>query len=263
MQTGIYYWFGFPIPNRERLKLIASAGFENVFIWWADQYADIDGLKEMLPELARNAGLYVENIHTDFESANLLWLDKPGWEDLMGGYMASIDACFRHQIPTMVVHLTKGDAPPPVNALGLDRLRRLVARAEEKNVNIALENLQKPEYLDYVFGSVCSDKLKFCYDSGHENCYSKTGDLLDKFGDKLISLHLHDNDGTDDQHRIPGEGNIDWKTIADKLKKKNYSGSISLEVTNEFSEKTKGLSAEHFLEKAYYQANSIANLCDH
>jgi hypothetical protein len=30
MKTGIFYWFGYPLPIPERLKLIAAAGFDNV-----------------------------------------------------------------------------------------------------------------------------------------------------------------------------------------------------------------------------------------
>ena len=86
MKSGIYNWFGYPIPNRERLKLIASVGFDAISFWWGDQYTDICGPKEMLPELARNAGLDVENIHTDYEHTNLLWLDKLGWEDVFNRY---------------------------------------------------------------------------------------------------------------------------------------------------------------------------------
>lgn len=39
----------------------------------------------------------------------------------------------------------------------------------------------------------------------------KTG-IYDWFGYRM-ALHLHDNDGTDDQHRNPGEGTINWDPI--------------------------------------------------
>jgi sugar phosphate isomerase/epimerase len=262
MKTGIFYWFGFPIPSKERFKLISSAGFDTVFIWWGDQYIDIDGPKERLPELAKNAGLNIENIHTDFEHTNLIWVDKLGWEDVFNRYISSVEACYRYQIPTMVLHLSNGDAPPLPSQLGIERIKRIIEKAEERNINVALENLRKPEFLDFVFERIESEKLMFCYDSGHENCYSKKGNLLDKFGDKLIALHLHDNDGTDDQHRIPSEGSIDWNKIAFKLKQKQYKGSISLEVTNEFSTKYRNLSAEEFLYEANIKAKKIAMLCE-
>lgn len=85
--------------------------------------------------------------------------------------------------------------------------------AEQKNVNIALENLRRPEYLQFVFENFQSGRLGFCYDSGHENCYAKGTGLLSLYGDKLMALNLHENDGTDDQHRIPGKGTINWDSI--------------------------------------------------
>jgi sugar phosphate isomerase/epimerase len=74
---------------------------------------------------------------------------------------------------------------------------------------IALENLRKPEYLDFLFDNIKSDKLKFCYDSGHNNCFTPEIDCLGKYGDKLIALHLHDNDGTCDQHLLPFNGTME------------------------------------------------------
>ena len=50
MQTGICFWFGYPITTEKRLKLIADAGFDSVFSWWGDQYIEIDGSKETFPE---------------------------------------------------------------------------------------------------------------------------------------------------------------------------------------------------------------------
>ena len=114
-------------------------------------------------------------------------------------------------------------------------------------INLALENLRKPEYLKYVFSNIKSQKLGFCYDSGHENCYSKEIDLLSTYGHKLMALHLHDNDGIKDQHRMPGEGTINWDATVSKIKKTGYLGPISLEVTNEFSKEYSGISAQEFL----------------
>ena len=71
MKTGIFYWFGYNVPMAERFKLIASGGFDNVLLWWGDQFRETDRPKEELPDLARKAGIFVENIHTDFDTAAL------------------------------------------------------------------------------------------------------------------------------------------------------------------------------------------------
>lgn len=104
--------------------------------------------------------------------------------------------CSRHNIPTVVIHLINGDTPPPPIQLGLDRIKYLVELAEQKEVNIALKNLRRLEHLQFVFENIKSGRLGFCYDSGHENCYTKGADLLSLYGNRLMALHLHDNDGT-------------------------------------------------------------------
>jgi len=70
------------------------------------------------------------------------------------------------------------------------------------------------------------------------------------YGNKLMALHLHDNDGTDDQHRIPGKGTINWDSIVRKIRQTTYRGAVSLEVTNENSELYSNMSAQEFLKVA-------------
>jgi sugar phosphate isomerase/epimerase len=81
--------------------------------------------------------------------------------------------------------------------------------------------------------------------------------LLDRYGDKLMALHLHDNDGSYDQHRIPSEGTINWDSIVRKIQSAGYKGSMSLEVTNEFSNLYSKISAQEFLKIAH---EKIVNL---
>ena len=35
-------------------------------------------------------------------------------------------------------------------------------------------------------------------------------DQLERLKDRLIALHIHDNDGSSDQHKIPFTGSVDW-----------------------------------------------------
>lgn len=247
INTGIFYWFGYQIKNNERFRLIKEAGFDNVSLWWGDEFIDYDGDKRFLPGMARSIGLEVENVHAPSDNTNFIWTDNINAQDIVKRYAQGIMDCAQHNIPTIVIHITSGNTPPQPTVLGLDRIKYLVEIAEQKGVNIALENLRKPEYLQYLFSNIQSSRLGFCYDSGHENCYSKGQDLLSAYGDKLMALHLNDNDGNDDQHRIPGEGTINWDSTIRKIKSTGYTGAISLEVTNEFSKQYSGISAYQFL----------------
>lgn len=259
-RKSIYAWFGFAIPVEERFKLMKSIGFNSTSFWWGDEYAEIDGPKENLPDAARRNGLQIENVHLPFAYANEFWIDSPESDNIMKSYINSIDQCANYNIPTVVLHVTFGNNPPAPSEKGLDKIRKLVEFAERKAVNIALENLRRPEYLDFIFSNIHSGRLGFCYDSGHENCYSKGTDLLTQYGSKLMVLHLHDNDGTADQHQIPGEGTIDWNLLARKLKTTGYAGAIALEVTNEFSHYRGKENPEEFLTRAYEAAQTVFRL---
>ena len=45
---------------------------------------------------------------------------------------------------------------------------------------------------------------------------------FERVTDRLIALHLHDNDGAGDQHRIPFTGTIDWDRLAPLIAATGY-----------------------------------------
>jgi len=108
----------------------------------------------------------------------------------------------------------------------------MIKLGEKYNINIAFENLRNLDYIDYIFDNIKSDKLKMCFDSGHANAFTKNIDTFpfDKYQDKIICLHLHDNDGENDLHLPPFNGNIKWEELIKKLKGINYQGPLTLEI---------------------------------
>lgn len=251
IKTGIYAWFGYEIDNKEKFELIKETGFDSVLLWWGNEYACNGEDKNQLPELARKAGLEIENVHMPFEQTNYIWTDSINAEAIVERNKNCILDCAKHNIPTAVMHLTNGDTPPPFSEIGLDRIKSIIDLAERKNVNIAVENLRNLQSLQLVFSSIQSDKLGFCYDSGHENCFTKGVDFLELYGDKLMALHLHDNDSSDDQHRVIGEGTINWNSVTSRLKATGYEGAITLEIVNDIANKHSNISAEQYLKSAY------------
>lgn len=257
-QLTIFFWFGFPIPMEERFKLIKLVGFDGVLLWWSDEYAAVDGDKRLHPKMDRRNGLFIENIHTPTPRNNSLWEDNIQGEAFVKILQDCIDDCERFHIPTAVIHGTYGDTAPSYNQIGFDRIKRLVEVAERKGVNLALENLRQPGALDYIFSKIQSDRLGFCYDSGHENCFTKGTDFLSQYGSKLMALHLHDNDGTDDQHWLPGEGGIDWPVLMKKLKKTGYSGPNALEVEGRSPVSGSDNNPKMYLQRAFQAGKRLA-----
>jgi len=78
--------------------------------------------------------------------------------------------------------------------------------------------------------SSADDALRACYDSGHANITDHPAHAIGVMAPVLGHLHLHDNDGTADQHRMPGEGSIDWGAVGDALRTACYGGPALLEL---------------------------------
>jgi len=232
--------------------LIKQAGFDSVMIGWRD--AD---RKEKLLK-ARNAGLYIENIHAVAKNAESIWSDNLDGKYYMKCLINSIDDCREYNIPTMVVHLNNGSMPPLLNNIGIERLKRIAEKAEQENINVALENTCATDCIRYVFDNVSSKKFGFCYDSGHHNLYAPDRDLLEEYGDRLMAMHLNDNFGVDDLHLMPFDGNIDWKKVTQQFKSIRYNGTIALEISKHGI--YKDWLPEKFFEVAFDRAKAILDM---
>ena len=231
-------YFGYDLSPEERMKAIRTAGFDGVILLWAD-YFDAD-YKEF-PRYAAREGLFVENTHGPYKGAEEIWNDSAAGADYTEQIMACIRDCREYGIPTMVMHAVNGMIPLPEDAsLGVERFRRIDDLAEQCGVNVAVENQGNPLYLDLVFDADnrFSDRIGFCFDSGHENFYSPNWHLLSHaHGEKLMALHLHDNNGKEDTHALPfteaPEGwGVDWTAIRQKLQSMQYKGAVALETLN-------------------------------
>lgn len=251
----IIYDFGYELPMEQKYNLIKKVGFDGVTLWWSDDFGRSD--YRNAPPLARKAGLYIENIHAPFNGINNIWLDNLAGDTLTEYFLCCVDDCDKYDIPTMILHLSGGENPPPICEIGLNRIKKIIDKADKLNINIAFENLRKSEYLEYVFNNIESPHAGFCYDSGHHNCRNPNEDLLSKYGSRLMALHLHDNDGTDDQHLLPFDGTIDWKSTIGDISQTGYTGAMSLEVANVGYE---DLSPESFLQLAFDRAKLLVNL---
>lgn len=74
-----------------------------------------------------------------------------------------------------------------------------------------------------------------CLDVGHWHSFAegaRRGNLdqwLDSFGPLLSHLHLHDNDGSGDQHRGLGQGAIPWEAFFEGLGARGLSPTVTFE----------------------------------
>ena len=105
--------------------------------------------------------------------------------------------------------------------------------AEKNGAVLAVENLTRycigrnsEEMLELM---EVSPKLRICFDTNHL-FGEKAGNFLRKVGDRVITLHVSDNDFIEERHWLPGEGKQDWKEILKALNDINYSGIWMYEI---------------------------------
>lgn len=93
----------------------------------------------------------------------------------------------------------------------------LAETARNAGVRIALENVYEdtPVLHQKLLALLKDDSVGICIDVGHSHIYSKVPvrDWFNTLKDHIIELHLHDNDGSEDQHLPLGKGKIDFAKI--------------------------------------------------
>lgn len=255
---GIYDCFGYgpgyDVPFEERYRLIKNAGFDCVMLWWSDQFGRGSGYRQDV-QFARDAGLWVENIHAPVHEQNFLSFDNLDGESVFQSYFQCVEDCAQFGIPTMVIHLP--DDGYPVNSLGLKRLGAIIAEAEKRDVQIAFENLTNIQNLELVLSSFRSKNVGYCYDSCHHSNYAPKEDLPRRYGSRLMALHLQDNGGKRNQHQLPFDGNINWLSVMENISLTGYKGATTLEPMNWDYE---NLSIRQFLELACQRAKKLDDM---
>lgn len=252
---------------KEILANIKKAGFENVMVAYKVGRAE-ESLK-----IAKDLGLNVPFVH--LTNSNVLWAKGDENISLMKNLKEQIEITAKYKIPTAVLHATKGNAEElalPPNQHGLDCIKELVSFAKKLKVKIALENLDKPSYkhFKFVLDNINDENLGFCYDAGHHQLYFPNIDILKKYGNRIIAIHMHDNlmdwiygyDWTRDLHRLPFDGKINYEKILKKLSLTPYNNVMMLELHKENSVMYENLTDLEFLNEARKRAEKLATMLD-
>jgi sugar phosphate isomerase/epimerase len=109
----------------------------------------------------------------------------------------------------------------------------LIALIGETGTKIALENVyeKEPSILRRLFERLNSDRICFCFDTGHFNVFSRVPlDVwLGELGKYLGHLHLHDNHGQRDEHLPVGNGTFPFAGLFQTLQDIKAQPTITLE----------------------------------
>jgi sugar phosphate isomerase/epimerase len=108
-----------------------------------------------------------------------------------------------------------------------------VLRAEGLKTPLLLENVWEdgPLFHRALFEQLRSPFFGFCLDVGHQNSFSGTpmNEWLEVLAPFLLEMHLHDNDGSRDQHRPVGDGAVDFPSLFRFLRSTGREPLLTLE----------------------------------
>jgi sugar phosphate isomerase/epimerase len=125
----------------------------------------------------------------------------------------------------------------------IERMQRLVARAEQRKVAIFFENHNRePEQAEmhylphnveetrWFFEAIQSPYFQWAFNVAHGHLVPEGWQgFLDAFGvDNIGQVRVNDNNGDYEVHLVPGEGTIDFPALFAHLRELGYSGWFSL-----------------------------------
>jgi sugar phosphate isomerase/epimerase len=152
---------------------------------------------------------------------NLIDVEKSHRVDAMDEVKRAIESAEQIPIQSIVLHLgQRADTWSPRSLEhSLTAIEHLKAFAHPLGVRILLENLQNeittPEHLLEIVRVGHFDNVGFCLDVGHAHISDGGIDTaFELLKPRIAELHLHDNQGTRDDHLWPGAGVIDWSSVA-------------------------------------------------
>ncbi len=261
------------LPAIDLVETIANIGFDAISPCF-DKTIDV----KKIIQKAKNCGLTIQSLHASFRNADKLWYknSEQGAKQLKE-LLSAIEICKIHNIPILVCHVWIGwNNEIALDQVCYDAFDTLVDVASKSNIKLAFENTEGLQYLDALMERYKNnDTVGFCWDSGHEQCYSPDIDLLQKFGDRLICTHLNDNLGCrnlngatpsiNDLHFLPLDGIADWDYNVKRLRASKPLEILNFEVLNtskpgQQQNKTyQQMSPKKFFSEAFIRARKIAN----
>lgn len=244
ISSFVYYNYSI----EEAVKRISSCGYQGIEIWGGRQHAYRNDLTEAeiskLQRLMEESQIEVSAfIPAQFRYPTCLCSPNPRIrEDSVAYIKDSIDTSLKlgcNRVSICPGHTLYGQGYDDGIAQLTASIRELHGYANIKDVEILIEPAHRFESdliltiedgIDFI-SKLDLENLGIVMDTGH--CFVNRESLVDCVSLlKGVPYHIHidDNNGVSDQHKIPGEGELDFLPFLKELKKSNYDGFLTVEL---------------------------------
>jgi len=232
------------------LQQVEEAGLSAVEIFCARQhfdYADPAHIRE-LAAWFRDHALELRSVHapmySDFEwggsssraAVNLAELERTRRQESLDQVKRALDVAAHIPFRYIVLHVgVRGESDDPQKFdAALTSLETLLDFARPRGVQLLLENtrneLSTPLHLREFIDSSGLEDLRICFDIGHAHLCGGVEVEFDLLRDLVVSCHVHDNHGQDDDHLFPFQGTIDWEATMRALTSAGGEFPLQLEL---------------------------------
>lgn len=234
----------------ETISLAHQQGFQGVEITCEYPRGPLDYTHETILQVKRLAQKYNMPllVHAPYHNVMLAEINPRIRDASVQSIKDGID--FASQIGARIITIHLGSTTKSrlkhlceiVRKALLNSIMTIIEYAEKYNLTVAIENVQsdvdsfweeafgkKAEEIIDILREVDAKNIGITFDVGHANTIGDPVDFTIRLAPYIVNVHLHDNDGTRDQHLVIGEGKIDFRTILRILKENSYDGPLVLE----------------------------------
>ncbi len=111
-------------------------------------------------------------------------------------------------------------------------MRELESYVDGREIVLAIENMPNPPFFlgrtaSQLAEIVDGTDLGICFDIGHANTMGEIDAMIDSFKDRIVNIHIHDNNGDRDAHMTLGQGSIDFTHVIRRMS--GYKGNWIIE----------------------------------
>ena len=177
------------------------------------------------------------SIHAPITDINIAALNDRVRENAVAEMVRTLEHANKMDVGTVTIHpgvysMVLSDVKERSISLSKDSMKVIDKAAAEYGVTAAIENMPSFHILmgqtaDQLLELIDGTDLSICFDIGHANTVGDIREFINMFSDRIVNVHIHDNNGDRDAHMTIGDGKIDFAPVIRKLG--NYKGNYIIE----------------------------------
>jgi sugar phosphate isomerase/epimerase len=240
--------------TRDHLVHIAAHGFDAIELFATRTHFDYHDANAVaaLEEWLSDTHLRLHSVHAPiFEGLkNGQWIgpmsnaspDDARRVTAVAETRAALEMARRIPYSCLVLHLGVPEGAPGAAAdnhpqAAARSLEEIASVASDAGVRVAVEVIPNALSSAEALVHLIEEQLEgidagICLDYGHAHLMGDLGEAIECVGGHLITTHVHDNRGREDEHLVPFAGSINWDTAMMETQKIGYDGLLMMEVAD-------------------------------